>query len=198
MLAEGAILHRRTVRFLLLTASVALIGCNEGTATPQPSIMAAASGVSMPALRLPGLHRSNATLDADAVALDAVHPDDVHTALDDAGFVTGEERSYTGRRGVFSRVIVRALMFTTPDGAATYLTWLGDHADEYIGDNTPVDTSSDTVVVWHEPSGCCHEETPSSLAALQRGTVVWTVRASGERIHRAPMLELVHQLEREV
>jgi hypothetical protein len=50
----------------------------------------------------------------------------------------------------------------------------------------------------HEPSGCCHEETPIYLASWQRGPVVWTIRASGPRIHTPPVLSLISRVEGEV
>jgi len=50
----------------------------------------------------------------------------------------------------------------------------------------------------HEPSGCCHEETPVYLAAWQRGDIVWTVQASGPRIQAPPVVALVHRFEQEV
>jgi hypothetical protein len=53
-------------------------------------------------------------------------------------------------------------------------------------------------MAMHQPSGCCHEETPIYLASWQRGPVVWTVRASGPRIRTSPVVSLVRQVEREV
>jgi hypothetical protein len=53
-------------------------------------------------------------------------------------------------------------------------------------------------VFVHEPSGCCHEETPVYLAAWQHGDVVWTVVASGPRIETPPVVQLVKKIEQEV
>ena len=52
-------------------------------------------------------------------------------------------------------------------------------------------------LAMHQPSGCCHEETPIYLASWARGPVVWTIRASGARIHTAPVVALVRSVEKE-
>ena len=45
-----------------------------------------AQPVSMPALRIPGLHASDSTLDRDTVAAEATHPDAIAPMLEGRGF----------------------------------------------------------------------------------------------------------------
>ena len=116
--------------------------------------------------------------------------------LNDAGLVGVRERVYTGGRGSYSRVVVRAWEFTSADGAGTFHDWLVTNATHsVIGEARPV---GGTGLFVHEPSGCCHEETPVYLSAWQKGDVVWTVVASGPRIQTPPVMQLVKQIEQEV
>ena len=152
----------------------------------------------MPGVRLPGLHSSNATFDA-TVAEESAHPDTMAAALRDAGFVGGVERTLTGRRAVFSRVVVRGWMFSSPEGAASFVSWVRANAADVIGPVEELDAGlpSSTVLLLHSPTGCCHEEVPIYLAVWQRGPAVWTIRASGATIHTAPVLALVRSTQKE-
>jgi len=176
--------------------AVLLAACSGGLTPVDTSGIAPA--VSMPDVRIPGLHARNATLDRDAIAEEAVHPDEVATMLEEAGFVQVTDRTLTGRLGVFSRVVVRGWSFSSSEGAAAFVDWLRASASEMIGENAPLDASSQPgVLLLHRPSGCCHEEVPIYLAAWQRGPIVWTVRASGPRIGTAPALELFDSIREE-
>ena len=73
-------------------------------------------------------------------------------------------------------MVVRAWEFPSAEGAGTFLDWLVTNATHsVIGEARPVE---EPAMFVHEPSGCCHEETPVYLSAWQKGDVVWTV---GER-----------------
>ncbi len=181
-----------------IVMAMVLAACGS-TDTPTVVQSGIAQPVSMPAVRIPGLHASNSTLDRDTVAGEATHPDDVAAMLEEAGFLSVSDRTLTGRRGVFSRVVVRGWSFASTAGAASFLDWLRGNAAEFIGDATPVDgpAGAGVVLLLHSPSGCCHEEVPIYLAAWQRTTTVWTVRASGARIRTAPALELFDSIKEE-
>ena len=194
----------RAARFLPLVLLLTTGACQRnGTAVlPSPSVSGQVSvSVAMPTARLPGLHRRDATLDAVDAATDATHPEALTAILSGAGLVAVRERVYTGAFGTFARVVIRAWVFASRSGAAAFRDWVRVNAThELIGEASPL--GSDTlagVQVWrHDVTGCCHEETPIYLAVWQRGPIVWTVRTSGPRIHTAPVLSLVHAIEREV
>jgi hypothetical protein len=157
--------------------------------------------MAMPSARLPGLHRSAATLDAAEAAADATHPDSMTAILTGAGFTGVQERTYTGAaHGPFARVVIRAWVFASVDGAGSFLDWVRVNAShELIGEAAPTgEAPGGAVLMRHDVTGCCHEETPIYLAAWQRGPVVWTIRASGPRIRTAPVLSLVRSIEQEV
>jgi hypothetical protein len=193
----------RAARFLPLVLLLSTVACQrDGTAaTPAPSTAGQVSIPAMPAAPLPGLHHRDATLDAVDAAEDATHPDSLTPILSGAGLVTVRERTYTGAFGTFARVVIRAWVFASRSGAASFRDWVGVNAThELIGEARPLQADALAgVQVWrHDVTGCCHEETPIYLAVWQRGHVVWTVRASGPRIHTAPTLSLVRSIEREV
>jgi hypothetical protein len=193
----------RAARFLPLVLLLTTVACghNGTAATPSPSISVQVSIPTMPVARLPGLHHRDGTLDAVDAAEDATHPDSLTPILSGAGLVAVRERTYTGAFGTFARVVIRAWVFASRDGAGSFRDWVRVNAThELIGEARPL--RADTlpgVQVWrHDVTGCCHEETPIYLAVWQRGHILWTVRASGPRIRTAPTLSLVRSIQREV
>jgi hypothetical protein len=179
-----------------MAASITLVACSgasqltaDHSFPPSPAV---------PAIHISGLRARDDALDIDVVSNEAEHPEVLMEELQSAGFIGGSERALTGRRGVFSRVIVRGWSFWTEGGAAAFLSWLGTDAAELIGDARTVSgTPPGVTLSLHTPSGCCHEEVPIYLAAWQRGATVWTVRASGTRIRTAPVVALVMSVEKE-
>jgi len=161
-----------------------------------PTVASPMPSVDMPALRIPGLRAQDAVLDITAVAAEASHPDALSGVLATSGFEGVRDRTLTGRPGVFSRVVLRAWEFSSAQGATAFLEWLRSNASELIGSTEPVKaTVPDGVALQlHGPTGCCHEEVPIYLASWQRDAVVWTIRASGARIHTAPVLALVRSI----
>ena len=153
----------------------------------------------MPPIRVPGLHAHDAVIDLPAVLEESVHPDLMAAALEDAGFVGGTERTLTGRLGVFSRVVVRGWAFSSEDGAGSFAEWVRVYAGDLIGqaEQLHVDVPGGVAMLLHSPTGCCHEATPIYLAVWQRGATAWTIRASGARIHTAPVVALVRSVEKE-
>ena len=75
--------------------------------------------------KLPGLHHRDATLDAVDAAADATHPDAMTAILSGAGLVAVRERTYTGAFGRFARVVIRAWVFASADGAGSFTDWIG-------------------------------------------------------------------------
>jgi hypothetical protein len=182
----------------LVVVTLLLSACSAGPSvtvdgTPAPS------RVDLPPLRIAGLHAQGAVLDAAAVAAEATDPATLSDALTASGFQGVTERTLTGRRGVFSRVVLRAWVFSSAQGATTFLDWLHSNAADLIGEAEPLRASvpSDIVLQLHTPSGCCHEEVPIYLASWQRNAIVWTIRASGARIHTPPMVALVRSIAQE-
>ena len=189
----------RVVLPALVAALLAATGCASSNGSPPPSPVDVR--VAMPDASLPGMHLTDASFDAAGAAADAVHPKDLQTLLQASGFVGARERTWAGIRGAFARVVVRAWVFSSPDGAASFLAWVRQRPAELIGTAQPVAGTAlpDSIVLaMHEPSGCCHEETPIYLASWQRDRVVWTIRASGPKIRTTPVVSLVTQIAQEV
>jgi hypothetical protein len=184
---------RKGIPLLLV---VIALGCSDaatvgGAPTPTASI-----DVSIPTLPLGNMHVTETTKTGEQASIDATEPAAMQTVLDDAGLVAVRERVYTGGRGSYSRVVVRAWAFADAGGGAQFHDWLMNNASHsVIGEAKPV---AGTDLFVHEPSGCCHEETPVYLASWQTGRIVWTVVASGPRIQTNPVVELVEQIEQGV
>jgi hypothetical protein len=180
-----------------LTVALLLTACSHdiptSVATASPSLPA------MPDVRVDHLHGTTTSLVFDDVVKEAQHPDLFSQALTAAGFIGGQDRTLTGGRGEFSRVVIRSWSFGSEAGAASFLGWLQANVSELIPDASAlsVDLPAGVVLLRHAVSGCCHEEVPIYLAAWQRGATVWTIRASGARIHTAPVVALVRSVEKE-
>ena len=184
---------RTGIPLLLVAVAIACGDAADVGGAPAPS---ASVDVSIPTLPLGNMHITETTKTGEQASIDATEPEAMQTVLDDAGLLGVRERVYTGGRGSYSRVVVRAWAFTDAGGADQFHDWLVKNASQsVIGDAKPV---AGTDLYVHEPSGCCHEETPVYLASWQTGSVVWTVVASGPRIQTNPVVELVTQIKREV
>jgi hypothetical protein len=181
---------------LALAVVLALAGCSTASGGSGQAV----SSPSVPAIHIKGLHETEDTLDAELVAGEATHPQPFEEELVSLGFLGATERTLAGRRGVFSRVVVRGWSFDSEEHASAFLAWLQGNVHELIGVATPTTTADvpeDVSLFVHEPTGCCHEEVPIYLAAWQRGSIVWTVRASGARIRTQPVLDLIDTVEKE-
>jgi hypothetical protein len=196
------------VRWLLAFVLLAAIACDSPTVgAVEPSVTAGLGGTpvpilaTLPALHLAGLHATATDLDLEAASGDAIDPGAFADLLTQLGFRGARERVYAGRAGVFARVVVRGWVFEDREGASSFLARLRERPRDLIGDAAPVRSPSlapSVSLAVHEPSGCCHEETPIYLASWQRGPIVWTIRASGPRIHTPPVLSLISKVEQEV
>jgi hypothetical protein len=194
--------HRSLCTSIAIVAFLAIIatGCSDAATVGGGASPAALPPftATIPAVSLERMHEAEQTLTGEDATLDATNPQAMQTLLDGAGFVGARERIYTGGRGAVSRVALRAWQFSSAHGAGSFLDWLRVNAThEVIGEAKAVDGPTPVFFV-HEPSGCCHEETPVYLSAWRHGDVVWTVQASGPRIQTPPVVALVHRFEQEV
>ena len=192
---QGAqhVMLRKSIPFLLVVLAAACSDAATVGAAPPPSV-----SVSIPSLPVGNMHETDSTKTGAQASIDATDSQGMQTALDGAGLVGVQERVYTGGRGSYSRVVVRAWEFTTTDGASQFLSWLQANGTSGVISDAKTADGPTSVFFIHEPSGCCHEETPIYLAAWQKGDVVWTVVASGPRIQTPPVVELVKKIEQEV
>ena len=150
---------------------------------------------------VPWMRSTEDVVDTQLLASDALHPPELATLLQAAGFSAGAERIFTARHGPFSRVVARSLAFGTSQGAQTYLAWLEGHASEVIGDTERVSARglpAGVVFVRHLAGGCCHEEVPVYLAAWQRGSLVLSVKAGGRAADVSPVAAIVRTVDGEV
>jgi hypothetical protein len=141
-------------------------------------------------------------VDADRLANEVAHPDDLRAVLADAGFVRAAQRSFgagTGRP--FSRVLARGLAFGDEAGAAAFVTWFAEHAPAEIIRSEridPVGVPDGVVTFRHLPDGCCHNDVPVFLAAWQRGSTVLFLHAGGRSANGRAFAELIATYDQEV
>jgi hypothetical protein len=165
---------RRPLVFLLLVVAVPACGSEREQTAPAPP--------TLPATALPELDSRARTLDTGALAEDALEPDALTSLLDDAGFLSGSEREFSGRTKTFDHVVARSLRFETPEGADEYIRWLGGHGDDILGAAEPVelDPLGESAVAYTlARCGTCKKELPTFLAGWRRGNVVLTLLAAG-------------------
>lgn len=185
-------------RLACIAAAVALLvaGCAAADTTEpgdRPPVL--------PASALPRMTGDLTTVDADDLASEVTHPDDLRAVLDDAGFSAAAQRSFGGGTGPFSRVTARGIAFDTMAGAADFVAWFGDHApQEFITSEriSPEGVPGHVVVFHHRPDGCCHNDVPVFLAAWRRGTSVLFLHAGGRRANADAFADLIATYDREV
>jgi hypothetical protein len=152
----------------------------------------------IPATALPGHPADPIDLDAGSVAMDAVDVGGLEALLGEAGFVGGTQRQFSRVRGGKRLILARVLSFESPGGAAAYVAWLRDHADEVIGDSAPnadLDVPRGGIVFVHQPDPCCHNETRYFLAMWNVGSMVVTTQIAGEGARASDVPELLSQLD---
>lgn len=188
----------RIVR-VLAAAVLLLTACASAPAT-DGSIATGATPPVLPASALPRMTSDTTSVDADHLANEVTHPDELRALLDDAGVVRAAQRSFGGGRGAFSRVVARGLVFETEEGAAAFVSWFGDHASQEIITSeriSPDETPHGVIVFRHLPDGCCHNDVPVFLAAWQRGESVLTLHAGGRRANVRAFVDLIAAYDRE-
>jgi len=185
-----------------LALGIALLGsaCSteQPTSGPPPATTPPVVLEPIPATALPGHPADPIDLDAGSVAMDAVDVAGLEAMLGKAGFVGGTQRQFSRVRGGRRRIVARVLSFETPGGAAAYVAWLRDHADEVIGDAAPnagLRAPGHGVVLVHEPNPCCHNETRMFLAMWHRGSTVVTLQIAGEGARESDVPDLLARLD---
>ena len=184
----------------LLAAALLGSACSAEQPTSGPSPITTPPVVlePIPATALPGHPADPIDLDAGSVAMDAVDVAGLEALLGKAGFVGGTQRQFSRVRGGRRRIVARVLSFETPGGAAAYVAWLRDHADEVIGDAAPnadLDAPRGGIVFVHQPDPCCHNETRYFLAIWNVGSRVVTTEIAGEGARASDVPELLSQLD---
>jgi len=146
-----------------------------------------------------GLRASTAIeLASDEVASDALDAGELQTILDEAGFESAVERSYSGPLGAIRRVDVRVVRFSTEGGAERYLSWLEGHVEDVIGQADPAAElqSPPTSLFLHLPGGCCPKDPSVALAAWRVGRDVLRVIVSGPGADGETATKFVTSVER--
>jgi hypothetical protein len=184
----------------LLAAALLGSACSieQPTSGPPPTTTPPTVLEPIPATALPGHPADPIDLDAGSVAMDAVDVAGLEALLGEAGFVGGTQRQFSRVRGGRRRILARVLSFETPEGAAAYVAWLRDHADEVIGDAAPnadLDAPGGGIVFVHQPDPCCHNETRYFLAMWNVGSKVMTIEIAGEGARASDVPELLSQLD---
>jgi hypothetical protein len=154
--------------------------------------------VAIPADALPGEATEAATLDAEAVAIDAIDVGALESLLAQAGFVVGSQRAFAQLDGGRQRALVRVLVFERAEGARRYLGWLDDHVDEVIGDAERLeapDVRAGRFLAVHDPSACCPKATRVYLAAWTDAGTVVTLEVGGDGIGRRDVDDLAVMLD---
>lgn len=130
---------------------------------------------------LPRLEARARLLDLETLAREAFEPQQLSSVLEEAGYLGGREREFSGKSRTFDHVIARALLFEDPEGAEAYLAWTSEHADEVLGKAEPakIVTPGDAGATYKlVRCGTCKKELPTYLSAWRRGsTVLWLLAA---------------------
>lgn len=183
------------MRALLVTAvlalAVAACGAQEEPVAdgPPPTLSAAA---------LPELASRARTLDAEALAADALEPASLAALLAESGFETGREREFSGKTTTWDRVLARALRFQSAEGAEAYLAWLRTHGNDLLGRAVPATLGppgDDGVAFVMARCGTCKKELPTFLAGWRRGDLVLFLLAAGSGGNPERFDELARDLD---
>jgi hypothetical protein len=153
---------------------------------------------SLPGSALPDLDSRARSLNAEALAADSYEPEALADLLEDAGFVSGSEREFSGKTRTFDHVVARRLVFEDAEGAETYLGWLRANGDDFLGrvqaaEVTPPGESG--VAFALAPCGTCKKETPTFLAGWRRGATVLTLLAAGSGANSERFSALAEQFD---
>ena len=128
------------------------------------------------AAAVPGLPAKTRILSVALLAQDA-SIDGLARTVSGLGFVGGRERIFQGNSRQLTFVDSRALVFSSPAGAAQYLTFIHANAAAYFGSFVAVRAlTSPAGVGWlFQPPPCaCHMANPALVAIVREGDLlVW-------------------------
>jgi hypothetical protein len=149
------------------------------------------------------MHVSDMVLTIETLIDETSDPESLDAELRHTGFATGTRRTFTGSRGkrVYSRVVAQGLAFDSEAGAARYLEWLTEHANDVMGQTHALafeGLPEGALFLEHLPDGCCPRETPAYLVAWRRRSFVLSVWALGPKARPGPLVPLVHAYDEEV
>jgi hypothetical protein len=184
------------VRALALACLAVLVvaGCGEADEAQAPP-------PTLGARTLPELDSRSRILDAGGLAVDAFRPTELARILEDAGFVSGREREFSGKSRTWDRVVARTLLFESDEGARTYVSWLERHADELLGKTAPAEWSAPGdggVAFVLVPCASCKKELPTFFAGWRRDAIVATLLAAGAGANESRFTGLARQLDARV
>jgi hypothetical protein len=173
----------------LLALPFLLVACG-GDAVSAPTIAAGPlpAGVARP-------------LTADDLANDAVDRSQLLSLLEDAGFGSANEVVGADRAAGIHQAAARVVAFDDDDGAESYLTWLGDHAGEVIGEAEVVGEihppgADRTIGVFrHEPGDCCPKATVAYLTAWRDDALVITLQLAGPSVRPGDVADAADRIE---
>jgi hypothetical protein len=153
---------------------------------------------SLPGSALPDLDSRERSLSAEALAADSYEPEALAELLDEAGFVSGREREFSGKTRTFDHVVARTLVFDDAQGAEKYLGWLRTHGEDFLGRVEPAEVSppgESGVAFGLAACGTCKKETPTFLAGWRRGSTVLTLLAAGSGANPERFSALAEQFD---
>ena len=172
----------RTLTTVLITFSVmSLGGCAPSS---QPASPVAASSVTLPLLAdspTPGLIATTVTVTPSSLQSEGTVAG-VAAELTSAGFISGRQRTFQGPSKDLTLIRDREFIFTSAQGAQTYLESVRAKAVAYFGEATGVSTfSSDgrTGYLFVPPECACHGANPVLHAVLANGPRLSWVTING-------------------
>jgi len=178
----------RSLSPLALALALTVAGC-AGSSPQAPTA---------PAVDLAGFRAGPASeLSIDAVAGDAFDPAAFRELLERSGFVGASQRgSSAGVSGPIRSVDIRVVRFEDAAGAATYLGWLREHADEIVGEvqEEPSLGLADSFLLSHAPGDCCPKAQPIWLAAWRRGADAVWLQVIGPEVERPDVEQIVRHV----
>jgi hypothetical protein len=180
----------RPVLAAILVVAATACGSGSGAETPPPD--------PLPAKALPELSSSVRTLDRAALATDALAPAQLETLLDEAGYVTGREREFSGKTKMFDHVVARTLRFDDEEGAEQYLRWLRAHGTDFLGRAAPAPppVRADSAVAFVlVRCGTCKKELPTFLAGWRDGPLVASLLAAGPGVNKESFAALAREVD---
>jgi hypothetical protein len=182
------------VKLLLaaLALGVVLAGCGGDERRSASALQ------TLPPDALPELTSRTRSLDAEALAADALDPAALADLLAQAGFETGREREFSGKTKTFDHVVARVLRFASADGADAYLDWLRRHGNDILGRAAPAKLAppgDSGVAFMLVRCGTCKKELPTFLAGWRRGDVVLSLLAAGSGANPNRFDDLAHDFD---
>lgn len=163
----------------LATALATGCGGGEPALDLPPPLVAAA---------LPELASRDRALPARELAQDALAPSELAVLLDEAGYLGGTEREFSGHTDTFDHVVARTLVFADAVGADVYVDWIAGHTGDLAGPSRPlasIPLQAERAVLFElEPCPTCRKQLPTWFGAWRRGATVSYLLVAGRDLGR--------------